>query len=224
VAGPNTANPGILALWNDCAAGAEREYEHWYRTEHLAERVAVEGFVAGWRYIAVEAEPGYFTHYETQSPGVLYSAAYRERLDNPTPLTRGVMANRVFFNASRTVCERTLRIGDMRGAFATVVRFEQQAESGDLPALARALGADDDVLRAELWSAVAAPGSASMGESSTEQGLRGPDDTIDACVLLETADEGAARAVAQAARARVGSAARIGVYRLLCALIKERPA
>ena len=58
---------GILAIWNDCASGSEAEYEHWYRTEHLAERVAVDGFVAGWRYVAIDAQPKYFTHYATEA-------------------------------------------------------------------------------------------------------------------------------------------------------------
>ena len=39
------ANAGVLAIWNNCAPGAEAQYEHWYRSEHLAERVAIEGFV-----------------------------------------------------------------------------------------------------------------------------------------------------------------------------------
>ena len=75
-----TAPGGILAIWNDCARGEEALYEHWYRSEHLAERVGIEGFVAGWRYGAVQGSPSYLTHYETTSPSVLRSAAYRARL------------------------------------------------------------------------------------------------------------------------------------------------
>ena len=114
----SAARPGVLAIWNDCAPGAEREYEHWYRSEHLAERVGVEGFVSGWRYRAVDAEPEYFTHYETRGADVLSSAAYRRQLDDPTPLTRRIMDG-VFINCIRTVCERVHRVGDSRGAYAT---------------------------------------------------------------------------------------------------------
>ena len=38
---------GILAIWNDCAPGLEARYEHWYRSEHLVERVSVPGFRSG---------------------------------------------------------------------------------------------------------------------------------------------------------------------------------
>jgi hypothetical protein len=31
--------PGILAIWNDCAAGHEAEFEAWFQGEHLLERL-----------------------------------------------------------------------------------------------------------------------------------------------------------------------------------------
>src|SRR5262245_44983806 len=50
---------GILAIWNDCRPGTEREYEQWYRGEHLPERLSIPGFRAAWRFRAIDAEPHY---------------------------------------------------------------------------------------------------------------------------------------------------------------------
>jgi hypothetical protein len=43
---------GILAIWNDCARGTDAEFEHWFQSEHLAERLAVPGFRLGRRHEA----------------------------------------------------------------------------------------------------------------------------------------------------------------------------
>jgi hypothetical protein len=206
-------NAGVLAIWNSCAPGAEVEYEHWYRSEHLAERVAIDGFVAGWRFEAVDGAPRYFTHYETTSPDVLFSDAYLVRVNDPTPLTRRVMSG-AFADMSRTVCERALRIGDSRGGVATVLRFETPLPREVLEAGFVALAGDAAVLRAELWLAVDVPSPA----VSAEQRLRGPDATIAACVLLETATVDEAHALARAGRVRLPAVDHVGVYRLLCSL------
>ena len=49
----NMTNDGILAIWHDVDAAIGDEYERWYFREHLPERVAVPGFLAGRRYEAV---------------------------------------------------------------------------------------------------------------------------------------------------------------------------
>ena len=82
--------PGILAIWNDCAPGREAEFEEWFQHEHLAERLAVPGFLLGRRYEAVSGQPRYFNLYLTQSADVLKSAAYIERLNHPTTYVRAL--------------------------------------------------------------------------------------------------------------------------------------
>jgi hypothetical protein len=74
---------GILAVWNDCAPGSEGQYEAWYRGEHLPERVGIPGFRGGWRYRAIDAEPEYFTFYETDTPEVLGALAAAGLFDLP---------------------------------------------------------------------------------------------------------------------------------------------
>ena len=66
------------------------------------------GFLFGRRHQAISGTCGYFNFYLVESPAVLTSKPYLERLDNPTPMTRKVMSE-IFLNMNRTVCHRTLR-------------------------------------------------------------------------------------------------------------------
>lgn len=207
--------PGVLALWQDCVAGQEAVLERWYQTEHLAERLGVPGFLLGRRYEAAGVRQHYFTYYETETPEVLTSPAYRDRLDNPTPLTRTVMSD-VFLKMSRTICRVERRAGAFRGAWAVTAKLSDPAvmdgsDLFDLPA------ASPGVARAELWTAaddIAPP-------LSDEEKLRGGDDRIVACLFVETLREADARAAAQAITERLADGIdEIGLYRLMCELAK----
>ncbi|MEM9140515.1 MAG: hypothetical protein AAGB15_11870, partial [Pseudomonadota bacterium] len=106
---------GILAIWNTCAAGHEDAYEAWYQREHLPERLSLPGFRRGRRYWAADGGPGFFTYYETDTPEVMATADYLARVQDPTPLTRRIMAS-VFTDMNRTVCRVVGRVGHARGA------------------------------------------------------------------------------------------------------------
>jgi hypothetical protein len=82
---PAALKPGILAIFNDCRLGREAEFEAWFQGEHLIERLAVPGFLFGRRHKAIAGAPGYFNFYMVETPEVLTSKPYLERLDNPTP-------------------------------------------------------------------------------------------------------------------------------------------
>ena len=103
-------SPGILAIFNNVAPGREAEFDAWFQHEHLAERIAVPGFLLGRRHEAVAAEPRYFNFYVTTSSAILKSPAYLERLDHPTPMTRTVMSE-IFKDMIRTACDRVFRRG-----------------------------------------------------------------------------------------------------------------
>ncbi len=205
-----TANPGILAIFHDCRAGREAEAEAWFQEEHLLERLAVPGFLFGRRHKAVSGLPGYFNFYLVETPEVLTSKPYLERLDNPTPLTRRVMSE-IFINANRTVCWRVARRGSFRGAVAVVARFDRsQDETAVLGALEK-ITADAAVAGGEIWVAVDA---ATMPVSKEEQ-LRGGDKKIAGALMIDTLYEEDSRVVAaQLAKQFPGS--EIGIYRVLC--------
>jgi hypothetical protein len=204
------ALPGILAIWNDCAPGREAEFEEWYQHEHFYERIAVPGFLLGRRYEVVSGRPRYFCFYLTQSPDVLKSAAYLQRLDNPTPMTRRIMSD-AFRDMSRTVCHRTLRLGAMWGAAAVTVRFGERPDPNALKAMVESLMKDKAMACGEIWSAV----SASEFPVSEEERLRGGDGKIETCLFVETLRVAEAENTAAALSGQFPNAT-VGVYRLLC--------
>jgi hypothetical protein len=207
--------PGILAIFNNVTPGREAEFEEWFQHEHLAERIAVPGFLLGRRYEALSGEPRYFNFYLTQSADVLKSAAYLERLDSPTPMTRLVMTE-IFKDMIRTVCHRTLRLGAMRGAAAVAARFMEQVDHAALKATIEELMKDRAVACGEIWSAV----SANEFPVSEEERLRGGDRKIKACLYVEALRVEDAEKIARVLSIRFPQAS-AGVYRLLCEI---RPA
>lgn len=119
-----------------------------------------------------------------------------------------------FTHATRALCTCVARWGKLRGAFAVSVRFDAPP-GGELEARLRELAGRAEVLRAELWMPTRAEGSSTL---SAEQQLREPDKTIAAGGLVETATEQETAAGAATLGTALGPKARIGTYRLFCAL------
>ena len=201
---------GVLAVWNDCATGSEETYESWYQTEHLPERLGVPGFKRGRRYQALEGSPEYFTWYEVESPSVLRSAEYINCLSNPTPWTKQIMSG-VFLNASRTVCKRHIIAGELFGSIAMTIRLEADASDQEIQETVKAAYDPARVARIEKWSADEKPGD----EAKAEEQIRGPDEKIKICFILETIREVDAR-IFVADLLKQSIRAEIGIYKLLC--------
>jgi len=203
---------GILAIWNDCRAGREAEFEAWFQGEHLLERLAVPGFLFGRRHQAISGACGYFNFYLVEQPAVLTSKPYLERLDHPTPMTRKVMSE-IFINMNRTICHRTLRRGAFRGAYAVTARFDVAPEMSALTVLAENLVHDAGVASCEIWSAVDPAGQ----PVSMEEKLRGGDKKIKACLMVDTLRQGDAEKLGQRLSQQFAGA-EVGVFRVLCQL------
>jgi len=206
------ADFGILAIWNDCVAGREAEFEAWFQDEHLLERLAVPGFLFGRRHAAISGSSGYFNFYLTESPAVLTSKSYLERLDNPTPMTRKVMSE-IFINMNRTVCRRTLRRGGFRGAYAVTARFNDQPDMAALTRSSDTLVQDPAIAACEIWTAVDPAGQ----PVSMEEKLRGGDKKIKACLMVDTLRQGDAEKLGERLSDQYGGAD-VGVFRVLCQL------
>jgi hypothetical protein len=202
--------PGILAIFNDCRRGREAEFEAWFQGEHLIERLAVPGFLFGRRHKAVSGAPGYFNFYMVETPEVLTSKPYLERLDNPTPMTRTIMSE-VFVNMNRTVCRRITRRGSCRGAFAVTARFNQAPDETAPASVLEKLVADTAVAGGEIWVAL----DAAAMPVSMEEKLRGGDKKIAGALMIDTLYEEGAQAVG-AQLAKQFPQADIGIFRVLC--------
>ena len=79
---------GLLMVWCDVPADKEAEFNRWYNEEHLAERLAIPGFLAAARYEAVKGGPKHLAYYELESADVLQTPAYKKVSANPTPWTQ----------------------------------------------------------------------------------------------------------------------------------------
>ncbi|MBM4329615.1 MAG: hypothetical protein FJ117_00065 [Deltaproteobacteria bacterium] len=149
---------GVLAIWNDVDPRGEIEYNEWYVQQHMLERLAIPGFLAGRRYEAVGGGLKYFTYYLTTSVDILKSPAYLQRLNHPTDWTRRNMA--WFKNMNRTACRETLDQG--RGIGCAALTLEIKPISGReeelrwriseslFPDLLGSPGATG-IIRAHLW-------------------------------------------------------------------------
>ena len=67
---------GYLMVQANPAPDHEDEFNAWYDTEHLAERVAVPGFLSGLRFVAAEGHPKYLAFYDMTALSVLDSDEY----------------------------------------------------------------------------------------------------------------------------------------------------
>ena len=79
---------GLLMVWADVPPDKEKEFNRWYNEEHLAERLAVPGFLAAARFEAVKGGPKHLAVYELENVAVLESAAYKQVQAQPTEWTK----------------------------------------------------------------------------------------------------------------------------------------
>lgn len=208
-----TAKPrGILAIFNNVAAGREADFEFWFQHEHLAERLGVPGFLLGRRYEATSGHLRFFNYYLAESAEVFGSPAYLARLNDPTPMTRTVMSG-IFKDMNRTVCDLVWQSGRIHGAAALVVRFSSPPELSQLTSVGNKLLENPAVARVEIWSATQA-----ALPISQEERLRGGDRKIAGCLFVETLRRSDAEQIAASVTL---PNADISTYRLLCEI---RPA
>ncbi len=203
---------GILAIWNDCRPGREAEFEQWFQGEHLEERLSVPGFLFGRRHEAISGSSAFFNFYVTESPAVLTSKPYLDRLNDPTPMTRKIMSE-VFTNMCRTVCRRSARLSSVRGAFAVTARFNEAVDEAALAASLRGFANDPAIASGEIWIAADQPGV----PMATEEKLRGGDRKITACLMIDTLRQSDAEKLATRLAGQFPTAD-VGAFRVLCQL------
>jgi hypothetical protein len=215
---------GILSVWNDCAPEGFEHFERWYNGEHLLERVGVSGFKFGRRYELVSGgDRRFMAFYEVDSPAVLTSPAYVERLENPTPWTSEAMQS--FRSMVRTVCDLKAVAGNLIGSHAVVLRADKaMAPTPAADKLVAKLAAQDGIARVQLWTAAAQQTKADTAEMKS----RGQDKLIAGALMVECvrrsdADRVAGSLAADGSPPELGISgpSALGVYALLC--IYDKP-
>ena len=86
------ANKGFLLVTMDAPPAFEDEFNAWYDTEHLPERLAVPGFETALRFVCVSGHPRYLAMYDLARLDVLDSPEYLAvAFANSSPWTLRVM-------------------------------------------------------------------------------------------------------------------------------------
>jgi hypothetical protein len=119
----------------------EEEFNAWYDSEHIPERMAVPGFETGLRFISAGAAPRYLAIYDLAEARVLDTEAYaRVAGDKASPWTKRIIArvkiyrsagDQVYPGAALTVASSRVRIVRFRG-------LDQGAEAGVVEAMRKA--------------------------------------------------------------------------------------
>jgi hypothetical protein len=123
-----TPGKGFLAIWNDTVPELDGEWVRWHTREHMIERVGVPGFLAGRRYLDAKRDiHRYFTLYEGADVAVFSSAAYLERLNNPTPWTRQTAS--YFRNFLRSACRTVADAGAGTGGVLGTVQLNRAVDT-----------------------------------------------------------------------------------------------
>lgn len=92
---------GLLLTLTGPPAGMEEEFNAWYDTEHIPERLAIPGFRSARRWVH---EKTCLATYELDSLEVLSSPAYLSRYENPTPWSSRCLGKCATFK--RWACEQ----------------------------------------------------------------------------------------------------------------------
>lgn len=197
------AEEGFLVVLSDVKAEQDEDYLAWLTTEHVHERLGIPGFLAVRIFMRpIEGGCQYFIWYELRNADVVDSAAYLDRLNNPTPWSRRIMPI----------------LGNFGRAGGTVKARRRKEPAG----LIMAIGFDAAPSRPEnlLEGVAAASGIRSVHFLETdrkktelrtnERDLRTSDNTFAGLLLLESDD----RELLHAASATAALAEAPGIVRI----------
>jgi hypothetical protein len=165
-----------IAIWCQIDAPLRAEHDAWHSGEHLSERLGIPGFLRGRRCRAADETAAwpYFILYEVSEAAVMTSAAYLERLNNPTPWSRKMFAS---CRLSRTLCRVVESRGNGVGGVVLTLRNPGQVPIDEIAATRGVTG----VHLLERDAALARP-------HTSEETLRGGDESVERVLIVEGHD------------------------------------
>ena len=123
---------GLLLTMTEPPPSMEEEFNAWYDSEHLPERLSIPGFISARRWVDARSPAGtgkYLATYELERPQVLETAAYLAHVgDNFTPWSRRCLSRCTLFR--RWACAQILPGDALPDPAARALFFA----SGDVPA------------------------------------------------------------------------------------------
>ena len=199
---------GLLAIWNNANKNFLNEYEEWYKNEHLYERLSVPDINFARRFVSLKSNYNFFTSYEATTPKTFYSNEYINKLNNPTKKTKFVMEF-VFKDMSRTVFERKVINGSIRGAFCLIIAIKDKLKKEVLIEYEKNNRCQEQVY-SEIWLAREIKDFV----TSKEESLRGKDNKFESCLYIEFCNENDSIISMKKAKKNFKNA-EIGTYKLI---------
>jgi hypothetical protein len=146
---------GLLMVLMQPPPPMEEEFNAWYDTEHLPERIVLPGFHSGARYICVDGYPRYMALYDLENEAVLESDAYMaisgsrfspwtKRVTSRMPVWR-VAATQIFPGAQTTLRSSRLLLVRLKS-------LDASDEAGAIRALEDACRASPAVTQLRLFA------------------------------------------------------------------------
>ena len=199
---------GLLTIWNNANKNFINEYEEWYNNEHLFERLSVQNINFARRFKSLKSNYNYFTSYEAKTYNTFISADYINKLNNPTKKTKFVMEF-VFKDMSKTIFERQVINGSIRGALCLIIAIKDKLKKEVLIEYEKNNRCQEQVY-IEIWVAR----EVSDFETSKEESLRGKDNKFESCLYIEFCNENNSIVSMQNAEKNFKNA-EIGTYKLM---------
>ena len=199
---------GLLAIWNNANKNFLNEYEEWYKNEHFYERLSVPDINIARRFVSLKSNYNYFTSYEATTPKTFFSNEYINKLNNPTKKTKFVMEF-VFKDMSRTVFERKVINGSIRGAFCLIIAIKDKLKKEVLIEYEKNNRCQEQVY-SEIWLAREIKDFV----TSKEESLRGKDNKFESCLYIEFCNENDSIISMKKAKKNFKNA-EIGTYKLI---------
>jgi hypothetical protein len=105
-----TRGQHLLTVYANIPAEIEDDFNQWYNTQHIPERLAIKGFQSAVRYESLKGEPKYLALYELDDPGVLETPEYTQLRQHPNDWDKRIMPELKV--EARNVYEQIFACGD----------------------------------------------------------------------------------------------------------------
>lgn len=180
-----TSPHGYTFVWADIAPAEEAEFNHWYNTEHVSDRVLhLPGYISGRRFMAIDGGTKYIAVYRTIDLNIFSSPAYLALQSHPDPKSKYFIP--MFRNVTKSFFQITWELGTAEGGSLALLAV--YFPKNELAQTMRSLMIETlekvceipDIVSARLietdWDVV---------KVVTAQFLRKTDRYIDAAILIE---------------------------------------
>ncbi|WP_369046556.1 hypothetical protein [Sinomonas sp. P10A9] len=112
----------LLTAWCEFEEQHEQDFLDWHTSEHMPERIGIPGFLRARRYAELgDGLHRHFILYELAGPEVLDSAAYRAKVNDPSPWTQRIQPS--FRRNIRAACRLSLSRAGGKGPDIAVLWF-----------------------------------------------------------------------------------------------------